>query len=74
MKNEVIKIISDIAEIPIKKINLDSNLMSDLELSSLDLVTLISEFEEKYNVTVNDNDIKNLQTVGDIIEYIEKNV
>ena len=45
-----------------------------MELESLDLVSLVAEFEEKYNIVVDDKDIKNLQTVNDIVEYLEKNV
>ncbi len=74
MKNEVIEIISKVTEIPVKKINLDANLVKDLKLESLDLVSLVAEFEEKYNIVVDDKDIKNLQTVKDIVDYIEKNV
>ena len=74
MKNEVIEIISKVTEIPVKKINLDSNVVKDLKLESLDLVSLVAEFEEKYNIVVDDKDIKNLQTVKDIVDYIEKNV
>ena len=74
MKNELIEIISKVTEIPVKKINLDSNLVKDLKLESLDLVSLVAEFEEKYNIVVDDKDIKNLQTVKDIVDYIEKNV
>lgn len=74
MNEEIINIIANVAEVPSKKINLDTNLVKDLELGSLDLVTLVSEFEEKYNITVEDKDIKNLQTVKDIVDYISKNV
>lgn len=73
MNEEIIKMIATIAEIPEKKIKMDSNLVTDLELGSLDLVELISEFEEKYNITIEDKDLKNLQTVQDIVDYI-KNV
>lgn len=74
MKDEIIEIIANIAEVPSKKITLETNLVNDLDLGSLDLVTLVAEFEDKYNMTVEDKDIKNLQTVKDIVEYIEKNV
>ena len=74
MNEEIINIIASVAEVSSKKINLDTNLVKDLELGSLDLVTLVSEFEEKYNITVEDKDIKNLQTVKDIVDYISKNV
>ena len=74
MKNEIIGIIASVAEVPVKNVKMESNLISDLELGSLDLVTLVSEFENKYNMTVDDKDIKNLQTVKDVVEYIEKHV
>ncbi len=74
MNEEVIKIISEVVEIPVKKIKLESDLINDLELESLDLVNLISEFESRYNITVDDKDIKNLHTVSDIIDYINSHV
>ena len=74
MRNEIIGIIASVAEVPVKNVKMESNLINDLELGSLDLVTLVSEFENKYNMTVDDKDIKNLQTVKDVVEYIEKHV
>lgn len=74
MNEKVIKIISEVVEIPIKKIKLESDLINDLELESLDLVNLISEFESRYNITVDDKDIKNLHTVSDVIDYINSHV
>ena len=74
MKNEIIEIIASVAEVPVKNVKMESNLINDLELGSLDLVTLVSEFENKYNMTVDDKHIKNLQTVKDVVEYIEKHV
>lgn len=74
MRNEIIGIIASVAEVPAKNVKMESNLINDLELGSLDLVTLVSEFESKYNMTVDDKDIKNLQTVKDVVEYIEKHV
>lgn len=74
MKQEVIKIIAGVANVPARKIKLESNLVSDLNIDSLDLVELISAFEDKYHVTIDDNDIKDFQTVGDIINYIESHV
>ena len=74
MNEEIINIIANVAEVPSKKINLDTNLVKDLELESLDLVTLVSTLEKKFDVYVNDNDIKDLQTVGDIINYVKEHL
>ena len=74
MKEEVIELISNVCEIEKERITENTNLVSDLELESLDLVDLVAAFEKKYNIEILDQDIKNLQTVKDIIDYIEKHV
>ncbi len=73
MKEKVITIISNVTGIPKESINEDSNLLTDLNLESLDLVTLIAELESEIGKEIPDKDIKEIQTVGDIISYIEKN-
>lgn len=73
MKEKVIKLIADTLELDAKKINEKTNLVNDLELESLDLVDLVAAFEEEFGVEIQDKDIKSLQTVGDIVKYIEKN-
>ena len=60
MEKDIINVISEIAEINPKKISMASILSGDLELESLDLVTLVSTLEKKFDVSVNDNDIKDL--------------
>lgn len=74
MKEEVIKIIADIAEVPEESINENTNLLADLDLESLDLVTLISEVEAKYELEIPDKEIKKIQTVGDIINFLSSHV
>ena len=74
LNDEVIKIISEVTELPKENIKLESNLLTDLELESLDIVNLIAEFEKKYKISIKDEEIKCFQTVEDIINYIEKNV
>ena len=74
MKNEVISIISKTLGIDKKKINEKTNLIADLDVESLDLVDLVVAIEEKYQMEIPDQDIKNLQTVEDIINYLESHV
>jgi len=45
--------------------------MKPLEVESLDLVDLVGAFEEEFGVEIQDKDIKGLQTVDDIVKYIE---
>lgn len=72
---EVKGIIVDVLEVDGDALKESTNLVSDLDAESLDLVDLVVAFEEKYKVKILDKDIKNLQTVKDIVDYImSKNV
>ena len=72
MKEEVINLISKTLEIDKDDLNPETDLAHDLNVESIDLVDLITTFEDKYNFEIPDQDLKNLQTIGDIISYIEK--
>ncbi|WP_248921503.1 acyl carrier protein [Olsenella intestinalis] len=52
----------------------DSSLMGDLGLTSFDLAVIVSEFEEKFSISVEDRDVVGLVTVKDVVEYLEKKV
>lgn len=74
MKEEVIKIIASVAEVPEESVNLNTNLIADLDLESLDLVTLVSEIENKYELEIPDKEIKKIQTVEDIVNFLSSHV
>ena len=74
MKEEIIKIIAGVAEVPEESINLKTNLIADLDLESLDLVTLVSEIENKYQLEIPDKELKKIQTVEDIVNFLSSHV
>ena len=74
IKEEVIDIIVKTLEVDKKDVKDNTNLMKDLDVESLDLVDLVVAFEEKYNFEIPDNEIKNLQTVNDIVKFIKSHV
>ena len=51
----------------------EATLMDNLGADSIDLVELSMSLEEKYDVTIDDEDIGGLKTVGDVVAYLEKN-
>lgn len=54
-----------------KEVTLESDIIKDLGLDSLDIVTLIMAVEDEYGFTADDDEIVNLKTVGDVVKYIE---
>lgn len=51
----------------------NSALTSDLGLSSFDLVEIVTDFEDEFDIEVADRDIRKLTKVNDIIDYIFNN-
>ena len=54
------------------KIVPEANFIEDLGADSLDTVELIMEFEQEFDVEIQDEDANKIQTVGDAIEYIKE--
>ena len=50
----------------------DTVLRTDLAMNSLDLMGLVSKIEDEYQIEIQDRDIVKIQTVGDIIRYLEE--
>ena len=73
MKDKVVSIIAETTGMAKEDIKESSNLLTDLELESLDIVTLVAELENAVGKEIPDKDIKEFQTVQDIIDYLEKN-
>ena len=53
-------------------IDLDTDLMEDLNADSLDAVEIIMDIEDEFDVTVDEDDVENIRTIADIINYIEE--
>lgn len=53
------------------KITPQSEFKKDLELDSLDLVELIMELEDEFNITIEDESASKFKTVNDALSYIE---
>ena len=50
----------------------DSVLTEDLDLTSLDVVSIVGDFEDEFGIEIEDEDILDFTTVGDIVRYAEK--
>ncbi len=74
MLQKVVEILSEITGIEAKEIKKDSKLIADLELNSLDVVNMVVTFEEKFDIEIPEQKIKDFVTVEDIVQYLESHV
>ncbi len=54
------------------EISLETNLKNDLGLTSFDLAQLACDVEDEFDIEIPDREIKNIKTVGDVINFINK--
>ena len=73
MLQEIIEVLAQYTDVPAEEINETSHLIDDLELNSFDVLTIVSDFEDAYGVSIPDEQIMEFRTVADIEEYLEKN-
>ena len=54
-------------------VTMDTNLMKDLSADSLDAVEIIMAIEYEYAIEIPDEEAEKIQTVGDLVSYVEEN-
>ena len=52
-------------------ITMDAELASDLGVNSIELADLVMACEEKFDLTIEDEDLRGFITVGDVVNYLE---
>lgn len=52
-------------------ITLDAELSADLGINSIELADLVMICEEKFDLTIEDDDLHSFITVGDVVNYLE---
>ena len=65
-------IIVDKLDIETDKVTADAKFIEDLGADSLDTVELVMAFEENFDIEVPDEEAEKLQSVADVVAYIEK--
>lgn len=70
---KVKKIVSEQLGVEEEIVNMESTFVDDLAADSLDIVELIMSIEEEFDIEISDEDAEKIVTVGDVVNYIEKN-
>ena len=71
MLQKVKKIISEQLEVDQSVLSQNTSFVDDLGADSIDLLELVLAFEDEFGIQIDEDDIKNIRTVGDIVDYIE---
>ena len=57
-----------------EEMTMETRIDEDLGADSLDVVELLMSIEDEFEVEIPDEEIENLKTIGDVVEYIQSNM
>lgn len=69
-KTEIIKILEEHFNTKIE--NTAISLVDDIGADSLDIVEVVMQIEEEFNIEIPDDEVEKLVTIQEIIDYVEK--
>ncbi|MHA2217485.1 MAG: acyl carrier protein [Candidatus Hodarchaeales archaeon] len=68
-EEEVKSMVAEILEMPAEKLTPDADFFNDLSVDSLKAIEIVAAFEKKYRVIIPEQDIPNIRTLRQIVEY-----
>ena len=73
-ENEVLaglaEIVAEETGLPADTVTSEKSFTDDLDIDSLSMMTIVTHAEDKFGVTIPDDEVKNLKTVGDAVSFI----
>lgn len=65
------RIILDQIDIDESIVTLEADFIEDLGADSLDLAEMVMSFEDEFDLEIEDEEIEQIKTVGDVVEYFK---
>lgn len=57
-----------------EEVTASAELINDLGINSLELADLVLLCEERFDITIEDEEVQNFVTVGDVVEFLSSKV
>ncbi len=71
--NKIKELICEQFDIDPEQITEETNFLQDLSADSLDFVELVMNIEDSFGLReISEDDIRSIQTVGDLVDYVKK--
>ena len=66
-------IVEEVAGVDAADVTIDKSFVDDLDIDSLSMVEIAVQAEDRFGVKIPDDELANLKTVGDAVNYIASN-
>ncbi|EHR49696.1 acyl carrier protein [Saccharomonospora marina XMU15] len=67
------EIVEEVAGVAQDDVSLEKSFVDDLDIDSLSMVEIAVQAEDKFGVKIPDDELANLKTVGDAVDYVAAN-
>ena len=74
IEERVIQIVCDNLGVNKEQVTRNTSFQEDVGADSLDIVELVMELEEEFEITIPDEEAEKIKTVGEAIDYIKKEI
>ena len=71
-EDEIKKMVAEVIEVPVEKLNPDADFFRDLGVDSLKAIEIVAVFEKKYQILIPETEIPNVRTVRQIVEFAKR--
>lgn len=68
----IAELVNEETGLPVEAVEMDKSFTDDLDIDSLSMTSIVVQAEDKFEVKIPDEDIKNLATVRDVVAYIQQ--
>ena len=72
--SQILAILEDVAEISPEDVTEDSVLMDDLDLSSMEILTVVADLEKTFGLRIPEKELRNFVTISDLADYLAAHV
>lgn len=72
MFEEIVNVLGEYTEVPADEITESSRFIDDLSMNSYNIMSAVGAMDDEFDIEVNEKDVADIRTVGDVVKYIEK--
>ena len=74
MYDKICEILTNYVEEPEGGLKPETRFIDDLAMNSLDIMTMIGDIEDEFNITIETADLRNISTLKELTEYLKEKV
>lgn len=74
MFEKVCFILANFTEVDMSQMTMETDLLNDLDLNSLDVMEAVIQFENEFQIEISDRQVWGFHTIGDIVSFISEKI